>query len=100
MTDADRPQFAHLMAVLAETFDATISTVRVEAYFRALGDLDWAVVERAGLALLKQARRFPLPAEMREMAARVAAFEHARRSRAFWRAHAEARLQLPGGRNA
>jgi hypothetical protein len=65
MTPADAPRFAKLLGALAETFDETLSTLRIEIYFRALADLDLDVVERAVTDAARTLTFFPRPAELR-----------------------------------
>ena len=67
MTEADRPTFAEAMHVLGETFNEPVSTIRAEAYFDALSDLEWWQVERAVRTSLKTATFFPKPVELRAL---------------------------------
>lgn len=66
MTDADRPQFAQLLAMLALMFNAPMSELRIEGFFMALrDDVKIADLER----LIKNAgqfKYFPVPAEILE----------------------------------
>jgi hypothetical protein len=66
MTGGDETKFGKLMVVLGETFGETLSGPRIRAYFEALADLDFTLVERAAKVHLASGRFFPKPAELRE----------------------------------
>lgn len=67
MTEQDRGQFFGMITVMAETFRETLSTPRVEIYWRALADMPLADVTRACEDWLRQGHRFPVPAQLREL---------------------------------
>jgi hypothetical protein len=67
MTDQDRPKFAALLTAVAEVFGASLSTPRVELYWRALVDLGWSDVKAACESWTRQGERFPVPAQLREL---------------------------------
>lgn len=67
MTDQDRPQFAAVLAQVAEVFGESVSTGRAEAYFSALSELEIAEVRAAAAALIRSCRFFPKPAEWLEV---------------------------------
>lgn len=67
MTDSDRPKFAEIMALLSETFNESLSDLRVEGYFIALGDLSVQDVKEAALQAMRAVKFFPRPAELREI---------------------------------
>ena len=64
MTSEDRPAFAQLMALLGETFDSSVSALRVEGYFIALTDLDLKTVRFAVATAVRHHRFFPKPADL------------------------------------
>lgn len=66
MTDRDAERFAKVMAALGETFNETISDVRSDAYFAALGDFLIEDVELAATHHIRVGRFFPKPIELRE----------------------------------
>lgn len=66
MKGSDAVRFARVMAALGEVFDTPVSEVRVESYFRALGDLPIAAVEQAAARVIQEGRYFPRPVELRE----------------------------------
>lgn len=68
METTDRQDFARAIAVLADTFDVTVSSVRVGAYFDALSDLILEAVLRAMQEATATLRFFPKPIELRELA--------------------------------
>ena len=68
MTESDKPRLARVLAVLAETFNETVSEVRAEGYLMGLVDLSIEQVESAAKAALKSSKFFPRPAELRELA--------------------------------
>lgn len=70
MTIDERPRFAAMLALLAETFAEPFSELRVEGYWLALGDLAVDAVEVAIRRAMTEARFFPRPAELRELAGR------------------------------
>lgn len=57
-----------LVAQLAEVFGTRLSEARVELYVRALGDLAPSTLSRAAQTALERCKRFPMPAELRELA--------------------------------
>ena len=67
MTDRDMVSFSEAMTVLGETFNETISPIRLAAYFDALSDhsID-DVLLAAGIAN-RTARFFPKPVELIEL---------------------------------
>src|SRR5262249_36682570 len=67
MTKEDAIRFAKAFGLLAEAFGEGISSTRTKVYFRALGDLDIAQVERAIDMVVRDCKFFPKPAELREM---------------------------------
>lgn len=71
MTDADRPGFAELLALLGETFHEPISEARSVAYWLALDDLPLPALQAAVREALRSCRFFPRPAELRERAGYV-----------------------------
>lgn len=68
METTERPAFAAAFAVLADTFNENVSSVRVGAYFDALGDLPLEAVLRGMREATANLRFFPKPVELREMA--------------------------------
>ena len=68
MTDDDRPVFAQCLAWLGETFDTTLSDVRIEAYWQALRELPLNLVTRAASDAVRSCLFFPKPVELREFA--------------------------------
>ncbi len=68
MTESDKPRLARVLAVLAETFNETVSEIRAEGYLMGLVDLSIEQVEAAAKAALKSSKFFPRPAELRELA--------------------------------
>lgn len=67
MTNRDRGRFAELIGALAETFDESLSVLRLEIYFEALGDLELGTVERAVIEAARTLKFFPKPAELRAL---------------------------------
>jgi hypothetical protein len=67
MTEVDRARFAEALHVLAETFNEPVSSVRAEAYFDALSDLELWQIERAVRLALKASTWFPKPVELRAL---------------------------------
>lgn len=68
METVDRAEFARAFAILADTFDAQVSSVRIGAYFDALSDLPLEAVLRAMRDATSSLRFFPKPVELRELA--------------------------------
>lgn len=68
METTDRAAFAAAFAVLADTFDVQVSSVRVGAYFDALSDLPLEAVLRGMREATASLRFFPKPVELRECA--------------------------------
>lgn len=66
MTVDDAPEFANLLDLLAEALDAPASELRKLAYFDALQDLSLVDVADAVRRLMKTARFFPKPVDIRE----------------------------------
>lgn len=60
--------FAKAMGVLGEAFNEPVSSVRVEAYWSALNDLDGQAVLAAMEQCLRTSKFFPRPADIRELA--------------------------------
>jgi hypothetical protein len=58
--------FGKLMAILGETFNESVSAVRVEAYLEALSDLPDDAVLAAMRACIKECAFFPRPKEIRD----------------------------------
>lgn len=79
MTDADRPQFARVLAVLSQAFNESVSEQRAEAYWIALRDLDLDLFEAAAFEAMKTLEWFPKPVQLRELldGAREDDIEHA-----------------------
>ena len=68
MTHDDEPAFAGLMAELATVFRESLTTERVELYYRALRDMALSDV-RLGVELcIRHSEFFPRPAEIRRVA--------------------------------
>lgn len=65
---SDRPAFVALLTAVGETFGVTLSTPRIELYWRALADVDVTDVRRACDAWLRTGTRFPVPAQLRALA--------------------------------
>ncbi len=68
MTKGDMPRLARVLAVLAETFNETVSDLRADGYMMGLNDLTIDQVESAARLALKESKFFPRPAELRELA--------------------------------
>lgn len=66
MTAQDRERFATLMLGLGETYGEPVSEARMEIYFRALEDVDFAAVNAAANIHVRQSKFFPRPSELRE----------------------------------
>ena len=66
MKATERLRFFKALMLLATTFNEPMSEARLEGYFIALEDLDVANLEHAVRSLLRTARFFPRPAEIRE----------------------------------
>jgi hypothetical protein len=69
MTNADRKQFGVLMGVLCAAFGREAGEPTVQAFWFALGDLDIDALSRAVAEYLRTGKRFPAPADIRELAA-------------------------------
>ncbi len=67
MIASDFHVFARELALVAETFGATISSAHIEIYFRALNDLPLEQVRAAMDAACRRLRFFPKPVELREL---------------------------------
>lgn len=66
MIEQDRAHFFGMLTVMAETFRETLSTPRVEIYWRALSDIPIEDITRACEDWLRHGQRFPVPAQLRE----------------------------------
>jgi hypothetical protein len=66
MTEMDRERFGIALTGLAEIFNEPVSTPRMNAYFSALSDLSIDRVEAAVAQLMRTAKFFPKPIEIRE----------------------------------
>lgn len=66
MNHSDLRRFAVTLGALGETFNETISDVRLDAYFMALSDLPIEAIEQATKAHIRDGRFFPRPIELRE----------------------------------
>jgi hypothetical protein len=66
VTIDDAPEFTKLLDLLGETFRTEVSEIRRLAYFDALSDIPLADVAVAVRALLRTAKFFPKPVEIRE----------------------------------
>jgi len=66
VTRDDVPAFATLLDTLAEALDAPVSELRKLAYFDALSDLEFPAVATAVRGLMRTARFFPKPVDIRE----------------------------------
>jgi hypothetical protein len=71
MTDADRPAFLQLLALLGETFHQPITEARIAGYWLGLDDLPLAALQAAVREALRSCRFFPSPVELRERAGYV-----------------------------
>ena len=68
MTDAERPAFGELLALLGETFNEPVSASRAAAYWLALHDVPLAELRPAVTRAIQTCRFFPKPVELREAA--------------------------------
>lgn len=66
MTSQNPEKFADLMTTLCIAYNREISGHLVKIYFDALADLDFGRVEKACMALIRESRFFPMPADIRE----------------------------------
>lgn len=73
MTNADRPQFAHLLAALAAAFGREADEALAEGYWLGLADLEIHEVESACARALRESEFFPKPVELRRLAGHMAA---------------------------
>lgn len=69
MTDADRPALAQALAILGETFNEPVGRLRSEGFYVALRDLEFPVVAQAVREWLSVGKRFPVPADLRDLIA-------------------------------
>lgn len=67
MQKSDLTDFTKIILTLAEVFAEPMSDPRMQAYFAALEDLTIEQVERAVNHLMRSAKFFPKPAEIREL---------------------------------
>lgn len=68
MTDADRPQFAAMMAVLSQAFGMEVQKQKMQTFWNALVDLKLEALQYAVQESVKFELRFPVPAKLREYA--------------------------------
>jgi hypothetical protein len=66
MTALDRDAFVQVMLALGETFNEPISEIRIVAYFDALNDLPLDQVVDGARSVMRTARFFPRPVDVRE----------------------------------
>ena len=67
MTQADRPRFGALLALLLETYAEDVSEARATAYFEALYDLPVEAIEIAVRSHIRTSKWFPKPSELRDL---------------------------------
>ena len=67
MTDAERPEFGNILAVLSQMFNESVSEMRAEAYWIALRDCELSALKHAALKAMQSLKFFPKPAELREL---------------------------------
>ena len=72
MKPKDRPAFIQSITTLAVTLDKQLSPELFEGYWIALQDLAFAGVQAAMAELMRSARFFPKPIEIRELIRRLA----------------------------
>lgn len=75
MQPSDRPQFAELLGLLAETYDVPVSEARAEAYWLALLDLPLEAVRHAVGVAMRSLDWFPKPAQLRKFSGYAAPHE-------------------------
>ena len=68
MIHDDRRAFGTLMLKLADVYEKSMSEVVLEAYFEALEDYELEFIEPAIQYLIRTAKWFPKPVEIREVA--------------------------------
>jgi len=68
MTNADRKAFVALMARLAAVYREALNDALLEAYWEALTDYELEFLEPAAAYLIRTAKWFPKPSELREAA--------------------------------
>ena len=78
-----KTKFAEIITGLAEVFNAEVSQVKLALYWEALKDLTADELNQAAGILLRTARFFPAPAELRDAAqpkgsGSIAAYRQAR----------------------
>jgi len=61
----DRQRFARCLAMLAVTFNKTVSEAKADAYWEALSDIPIDLIELGARRLLKTAPHFPAPSKWR-----------------------------------
>lgn len=71
MTSVDRPAFARLMTTFASIHNRKLEEPVLLAYFEALEDLPFDLIEQASIEVKRQARHMPKPADFREAVQKV-----------------------------
>lgn len=71
MTDDDRKTFAGLMARLATVYREALSDVLLEAYWEALDDYELEYLAPAVAEIIRTAKWFPKPVELRDAASHL-----------------------------
>ena len=66
MTAGDRPAFVRLMTTLASIHNRKLEAPVLGAYFDALEDVPFALLEQAAVDVKKHARHMPKPVDFRE----------------------------------
>jgi hypothetical protein len=91
MTLHERLTFERNLEALADVFGVRLTDGRRDGYWEALADLGYEAVEAAMSRAKQRAQRFPVPAQIRELAQSLASEERGREM-----AHAAAQAAAAG----
>jgi hypothetical protein len=71
MTSVDRPGFVRLLTTFASIHNRKLDEAVLTAYYEALEDVPFDVLEQAAIEVKKHARHMPKPADFREAVQKV-----------------------------